>query len=762
MDEQQKKRNRLSLSCNYCKKRKVKCDRGRPCSLCVKYNVGMLCTYPDPVWGSNPVDDNLNNGSLFLVQVLPQREGMVCTNSFGGTETLFQLAEQNDAKHEPEQVHKEKARKRDREFTGKELKIVHEPLPQTWSSGSRSPPNVGTASVVSFASVPSVSTVPYVPQDYQFQAEPQSGVHSELAKLKDKIREIEDTIRVEGQIKENQTKPNQVNNFQNVHADLLNTAAVPFAPATAPAVFSSALPYGSSAPLTASTPGYQVPKINTGFYRTVNHVPITLPPIWLAQGRAPTPPALPTPARTTSSGALVSLSSRQEHVTQETHNPSLLGINAYSSETDTINFYEGYTPIYMKDISRRKNFGPLSWLAVIKHDPALEKLCEFLCLFLDKPTRAAISKAMNVHETEGKSRIAEKKLTDQKAKDLKHEITEGQKNSTIAVNVLLKDSIEMNKSALVLGVSSLESELDLERRLVDRIELILPTQKILWTLINRFFESVYPYMPFLDEETFKSDITRIIGPEGYDDIKLEPLKIDMKLEFAILGTLLLVLRLTYVSLTTNVTGMDEEKNTSDPVALLLLENPVGPKATIMAQLCMDQFDLLRRTNLVVLQLAMYVRMVQVYDPEDGDGADGGNSQIFNGVLLQMAYSLGLNREPDYLHGMIQDDGKANNLGRKIWCHLMIADTEHSFKFGTPTLIAGRYHDTKLPYYIAGIENVKDVKLEQRVIASFSYFEIYYARLMEIVDMCMDLRGRHKVSHLTELVSHFEMFLEFVG
>lgn len=36
----------------------------------------------------------------------------------------------------------------------------------------------------------------------------------------------------------------------------------------------------------------------------------------------------------------------------------------------------------------------------------------------------------------------------------------------------------------------------------------------------------------------------------------------------------------------------------------------------------------------------------MYAPEDGDGADGGDAQVLTAMLIQMAYSLGLNREPD--------------------------------------------------------------------------------------------------------------------
>lgn len=43
--EYSKKRNRITFSCNYCKQRNVKCDRGQPCTSRVKHNVAGLCEY---------------------------------------------------------------------------------------------------------------------------------------------------------------------------------------------------------------------------------------------------------------------------------------------------------------------------------------------------------------------------------------------------------------------------------------------------------------------------------------------------------------------------------------------------------------------------------------------------------------------------------------------------------------------------------------------------------------------------------------------
>lgn len=53
-----RKRKRVPISCLNCKKRKVKCDKNRPCSGCVKNQVAHLCQYLEPAWADSSGSDN--------------------------------------------------------------------------------------------------------------------------------------------------------------------------------------------------------------------------------------------------------------------------------------------------------------------------------------------------------------------------------------------------------------------------------------------------------------------------------------------------------------------------------------------------------------------------------------------------------------------------------------------------------------------------------------------------------------------------------
>lgn len=51
----QTKRNRIQLSCTHCRHAKLKCDRKKPCSQCVKKGRASTCSFPASVTHKRPV-----------------------------------------------------------------------------------------------------------------------------------------------------------------------------------------------------------------------------------------------------------------------------------------------------------------------------------------------------------------------------------------------------------------------------------------------------------------------------------------------------------------------------------------------------------------------------------------------------------------------------------------------------------------------------------------------------------------------------------
>ena len=77
----------------------------------------------------------------------------------------------------------------------------------------------------------------------------------------------------------------------------------------------------------------------------------------------------------------------------------------------------------------------------------------------------------------------------------------------------------------------------------------------------------------------------------------------------------------------------------------------------------------------------------------------------------MAYSMGLNREPDNFKDCLNNE-RLNNVGRKIWHSLLINDFMNAYTYGSPLTSAGMFYDTKVPFYRKGNENVFESQFGQ--------------------------------------------------
>jgi hypothetical protein len=576
-------------------------------------------------------------------------------------------------------------------------------------------------------------------------------VHSELEMLKDKIRQIEASITVSSL---SQQSPN-------------------FTPPTTD-------PYLLNATINN----------NNSVSRTHNN-PIQLPPLTWHPSTSSTPRSI---------SAESNLRSEQSLNTSPLHdysesNTKYVGINPFGSSEETINFYEGYTPVIIKSSSRRMNFGPFAWISIVSKDIALRLLWKYAKerKVLDFGAQKALNwKLEKVNEEKGcvekdhtgKINQSDVESRNSQEAELEKEFREktmdrdGYNDIRLYNNILddeenqgdkekrFKDEkqrkINMNKNAISLGLTVFEGQIDQELKLIDKIKVVLPKQRVIWILINKFFLLVYPFLPFIDESYFKSEMSRILGPEDHNDSKISELNIEKRLDLANIGILLIIIRFTYLSLFSNRNGVNENNlKTNDPSSKAqelkyLLSNPINIDVIHMAQLCLDQFELLRKTNLVVLQCALIMRLYHMFSPEDGDGADGGDSQIYSGMLIQMAYSMGLNREPDNFPEACNDE-KVNNIGRKIWLFLALGDFNQAYSYGNPLCIDDKYVDTKLPYYKPGNENILDIELEKNVVSTFAYFSKFYEKLKTILDLTLSVKDSIKMEKLTRLMSDFEKF-----
>lgn len=669
--EASKKRNRISLSCNYCKRRKVKCDRGDPCTSCIKYNVAGLCEYSRTPGGTNPPIGEL---LPFSVQ-----------NSYDSNNTNVRTMLDSNGGLE---------KKEDDQNGG--------------------------------------------------------SVQSELERLKDKIRQIEASITVSNLSK--------------------------------PITKLSPSPVANSYPSTSMTyNSYDMnQKKSLGKHNTFQLPPLT----WRSSSSS----------TNGSASSEANILGEQGLLLTEYHKASanykFTGINPYGSPDEIINFYEGCSPIIITSSSRRMNFGPFAWISILSKDIGLGILWRYARRIKEQniAQKGLIWRQENSNQgneiqnkPESGSPVDANKLNQDFDQD--KEFTEkaldreGYNDIRPYNNILNKNKegkytgvtetqrkINMNKNAISLGLTVFEGQIDQELKLFDKIKAVLPKQKVMWILINKFFLSLYPFMPFIDERYFKLEMSRILGPEGYNDSKIKELNIEKRLDLANVGILLIIIRFTYLSLFSNRNKVNESNlRSEDPSTKAqelkyLLSNPISIDVINMAQLCLDQFDLLRKSNLSILQCAFLMRLYHIFAPEEGDGADGGDSQIYTGMLVHMASSMGLNREPDNFPETFNDD-KVNNIGRKIWLFLILCDFNQACIYGNPLCVDEKYMDAKPPYYKPGNENIIDQELEKNVLSTFAYFDKFYNKLKPLLELTLSIKSATKMGELTTILNDFENFID---
>lgn len=221
----------------------------------------------------------------------------------------------------------------------------------------------------------------------------------------------------------------------------------------------------------------------------------------------------------------------------------LNGKNLFSSKQEQINFHERYTPL-LKDEPMEIEYGPLAWPFIERKEPALHMMLKYI-------RESKMTKDMNLNILEFFQAPDLRATANDKA-EIWHETT----------------------STLLL-----------------RIRNILPSRKVAWRLISIFFQYVYSFMPILDEISFRDEMIRIIGPEDYSTINVNPsvLKID---DFAIIGILLILLR---------IASLQEDK-TCDYVSNNV---QIGSENIDVAIMCLRRYNFMGKISLSVFQCAFF-------------------------------------------------------------------------------------------------------------------------------------------------------------
>lgn len=386
--------------------------------------------------------------------------------------------------------------------------------------------------------------------------------------------------------------------------------------------------------------------------------------------------------------------------------------------TETINVYDGFVPILYK-FSRINNFGPLAWISTLLKDPFVSPLREEVL----RHKKKQLFQASNENEID----FHDKFLRDSGLDDIKplvivvHPSKEGQ-NDPRGVPVT-KDALKIQKSMYNIPFDGTVLNTHINSKCVyfnmdfalQQILKVLPNKKVIWLSIKRFFNYVYPLVPYIDQTSFINDIEKLLGGNHFKDKfseeRVDTIHMSKKMDFAILGTLLIVLKFSEVSLIVNDDPNDESIIRTNEEQYLL-DHPLNERMMNVAQSCLNQFKLLRRCALPIFQLALLMNEYERFNGlTDGNTADG---QIFLTMLIQMGVSIGLNRDPSKFDLLISK-GKMGNLWRKIWYGLLSLDIKQYIRFGSGKSFHDDFFDTELPLFDEESSNIENYDLERVVI-----------------------------------------------
>ena len=764
------RKKRSSNVCQNCRIRKIRCSRTWPCTNCLKSRRKIPCVYENesPITNERTQNDlsNSQNPPILLYQRSASQP--------------IQFMNFNTANMGAKTSNGANSNKRKREETND----VSSTDPSTGSGTRGNSSSTTSSSKGESGSETSRPNKVLKPNDVDVDASLQ-----ELKALKEKLASIESTLSL--------AQPTLSNNLLNTGSDFRSSygslygaltgsefgfksgsdAVLSFGRETMPPLSTAAprlpnppisqsprflqtrpvQPFGSPHPIgITSQPQFTTTqRLSNARDRSPGTAGIQLPPINFREQSSPHNSLSNASTETSHASPGYSPHSNMSNSKQK----SLIDVNPYLNDTETINFYENYTSVLRKDF-RRISYGPFAWSSLMNKDAALRALWKFIAK--QKESSSFVFSPGSNEVTQENTQLVTSEPKESELHFKKTMLQKGGYADVVPYNILReKMKRDLNKEMLPLGLTLYEGQFSCELQLLVRIKQMLPKKKVVWKLIDRFFAWCYPFMPILDQHDFVEWVEKIIGPRSYEDVKIEDVKIERRLDLAIFGTLLVVMRLSYLSLFSNKLLVNEERlNSTDPSekaqdTKYLMQNPIDINVVDIATSCLYQFDVLRRTSIFVLQLALFIKLYYMFAPEDGDDGEGADTNAMGGLVLQMAYSLGLNREPNKFSGELENK-RMNHLGRKIWYLLMLSDVHSAYSYGSQMLISPDSYDTELPFNEEGNENLYDKELDRYVT------NIWYGsgaklnnHLKEILTLILSVKARIKVSDLCNLLTKYE-------
>lgn len=389
---------------------------------------------------------------------------------------------------------------------------------------------------------------------------------------------------------------------------------------------------------------------------------------------------------------------------------------------EKFNIYSGYKPMFYF-FSRVNGYGPLAWVALVIKDSFSQPILESI-----------LNEKFNTLKV---SEIFYNQYLDSSALD---DVEIG--------NKAMKYEEYINAAILPQRKKPIEN---LTYR--DILE-VLPNKRVIWLLIERFYRYVYPFAPYSDYSCCKRQLARVLNTKKERDYNSEEfitvINIKNKLDLAYVGTTLVMLKLAYKSL---ITVNDEALSLSNSEEENYLRNhPLSDRMIEMAKYIIGNYDFMKRCTFPIYQFAL---LLNFYQKIDGEKLyTQGETHLSSSILVQMAASLGMNRDPSKFANF-SCNSSCCSLGRKIWHSLVSIDNFQYFQEGVPKSIVESSCDTELPQFNPSFSNNNDLNIEKLTIQLIHTRHEIEAEIKPIADKICDIHNPPTVLCVLELLENFE-------
>lgn len=297
--------------------------------------------------------------------------------------------------------------------------------------------------------------------------------------------------------------------------------------------------------------------------------------------------------------------------------------------------------------------------------------------------------------------------------------------------------------------------------LLETLTTILPDRFSILGYVRRFFDVIYPVYPILDESWVNFQITNIF--RFSNDGNLEHVSITSHQDQLVLGIILLILRMSFISFFKNIVSMNANVLQSTkppfPARLPLKDCQISLSAVSIASNLIERGSKDQKVLLLILQARLMLCILQMCASESEMGFSALRTSLNHAQLIQMAYSLTMERDPSYVADFQKPNERACNLKRKIWYVLVRLDFIMAYLYKSPQIIDPVQYNTMLPQFSPSSSNIEDLALEKEVCSLMSQVYQIMNSGTPLLKMIQNTVSVFKASDCLQELTEFEMRIQ---